>query len=188
MSEQKTSLSLPADDEYFSHLFANLLKQVEEVNISADRLEEIDSLVRDLADDELRGERPTIVARKEGLSEKEEIIFSFLIQTRCEIADGVQEGQLSPKDAKKWRERFGFNPGGEILTTTEDLIREYEEELAQVSSQIESAKGRKLPDLLKRKKGLETILKAIKKTIKPTVAGTGTTGQASKRMSKGGKS
>ncbi len=171
MGEQELSPPPPADDEYFSLLFGNFLRQVKEINILPDRLEEIGELVRGLSNDELTGERPTEVARIEGLTEQEKDIFSSLIQARREIGQAEEKGKLSPEDVDKWRERFGFNEGGKILKTGEEIIEEFSQKLQGlelIESQLGSAEEEERASLQERKEGIETIIEAIQSAEKET--------------------
>jgi hypothetical protein len=67
--------------------------------------------------------------------------------------------------------------------TTEELRTELLQELESVRSQLGSAKGERLQELVEKEAGIKATIKAIQP--KPTVPGEGTTGEASKRMSRG---
>lgn len=144
MSERKTGKPVPADNEYFLLLFGSLLRQVEELGVSPDRLEEIDNLARSFPDDKLKGQTPAMVAQKGDLTANEKMVFSSLIKARQEINQATKEGELNLKEAERWRRIFGFNQGGRIIMTTEGLTEEERDILAQTKRGLPAVKkGRK---------------------------------------------
>jgi hypothetical protein len=184
MSERSFKEPIPADNKYFQTFFGNFLRQAEKVGISPDRLEGIAELVRDLPDEELTGQAPIMVAKKEGLTDQEKAFFSSLIRAGQEINEAEGKGELTSEEAEKWREVFGLNEGGRILMTTEELREEQRERLAQIEKELATAKGKRRDELMRQKAGIKAVVKAIE--AKPTTPGGGTTGQATKRMARGG--
>lgn len=69
--------------------------------------------------------------------------------------------------------------------TPEELRAELLQELELIKSQLGSAEGERLQELLKKEAGIKATIKAIQP--EPTVPGDGTTGEASKRMSRGNR-
>jgi hypothetical protein len=183
MSERNLGEPVPADNKYFQTFFGNFLRQAKKIGISADRLEGIANLVRDLPDDELTGQTPIMVVKKEGLTKQEEVFFSSLIQARREIDEAEEKGKLSPEEAENWREIFSLSQPG-VLMTNEELRKEQKERLAQIEEELTAANLEGRDELIREKRGIKKLLKAIE--AKPTTPGGGTTGQATKRMARGG--
>ncbi len=65
-------------------------------------------MVNSLPDEELVGKRPLETAKKAGIEEGEMALFSLIVQTRIEINQAVEAGELTLDEAEEWRKEFGF--------------------------------------------------------------------------------
>ncbi len=68
--------------------------------------------------------------------------------------------------------------------TNEELRREQKQRLAQIEEELTAANLERRDELIKKKEGIKKLLKGT--DARPTTPGGGTTGQATKRMARGG--
>ncbi len=74
-------------------------------------------------------------------------------------------------------------PENQERMTPEELRVKLLEELELVGSQLSSAEGEELRDLLRKEEGIKATLRKIE--VEPDSLGDGTIGEASRRMSRG---